>query len=141
MSGRPASDGRSHRNSKGRAPVSNPAGDVPGLAARMAAARLLAAVIDARTPLDGLTDAENGHPQFRALEGRDRGLVRAILTTALRFRVTIETMIGRQIERPLPANATTLTHILHVAAAQILFLDVPDSAAVDLAVTHEKGIS
>ena len=139
MSGRPASDGRSHRNSKGRAPVSNPAGDVPGLAARMAAARLLAAVIDARTPLDGLTDAENGHPQFRALEGRDRGLVRAILTTALRFRVTIETMIGRQIERPLPANATTLTHILHVAAAQILFLDVPDSAAVDLAVTHAKG--
>ncbi|MCO5071595.1 MAG: RsmB/NOP family class I SAM-dependent RNA methyltransferase [Rhizobiaceae bacterium] len=139
VSGRPASDGRSHRTSKGRAPVSKPADDVPGLAARMAAARLLAAVIDARTPLDGLTDAENGHPQFRALEGRDRGLVRAILTTALRFRVTIETMIGRQIERPLPANATTLTHILHVAAAQILFLDVPDSAAVDLAVTHAKG--
>ena len=35
-----------------------------GLAVRMAAARLLAAVIDARTPLDGLTDHDHGHPQF-----------------------------------------------------------------------------
>lgn len=105
----------------------------------MAAARLLAAVVDARTPLDGLTDHEHGHPQFRALDLRDRGLVRAILVTALRFRVTIGRMIGARIERPLPANATTLSHILHVAAAQILFLDTPDSAAVDLAVTHAKG--
>lgn len=111
----------------------------PGLPSRMAAARLLAAVVDARTPLDGLTDPENGHPQFRALEPRDRALVRAILITALRFRVTIGRMIGSRIERPLPANATTLTHILHVAAAQILFLDIPDSAAVDLAVTHAKS--
>ena len=29
--------------------------------------------------------------------------------------------------------------MLHVAAAQILFLDIPDSAAVDLAVTHAKS--
>ena len=29
--------------------------------------------------------------------------------------------------------------MLHVAAAQILFLDIPDSAAVDLAVTHAKA--
>lgn len=104
----------------------------------MAAARLLAAVVDAKTPLDGLTDNEHGHPQFRALDLRDRALVRAILTTALRFRVTIASLVDRQIARPLPANATTLVHILHVAAAQILFLDIPDSAAVDLAVTHAK---
>ncbi len=105
----------------------------------MAAARLLAAVVDARTPLDGLTDQEHGHPQFRALDQRDRALVRAILTTALRFRVTIGRLVAAQLERPLPANATTLMHVLHVAAAQILFLDVPDSAAVDLAVTHAKS--
>ena len=40
---------------------------IAGLAARKAAARLLAAVIDARTPLDGLTDNEHGHPQYKAL--------------------------------------------------------------------------
>ncbi|MDQ6437116.1 RsmB/NOP family class I SAM-dependent RNA methyltransferase [Mesorhizobium sp. LHD-90] len=111
----------------------------PGLAVRMAAARLLAAVVDAKTPLDGLTDQEHGHPQFKALDVRDRALVRAILVTALRHRRTIEKLIADRLHSPLPGNATTLSHILHVGAAQILFLDVPDSAAVDLAVTHAKG--
>lgn len=114
-------------------------GATPGLAARKAAARLLAAVIDARTPLDGLTDHEHGHPQYRALDMRDRALVRAILVTALRHRMTIAGLLARRLEKPLPPNATALSHILHVAAAQILFLDVPDSAAVDLAVTHAKS--
>jgi 16S rRNA (cytosine967-C5)-methyltransferase len=111
---------------------------VPGLAARKTATKLLSAVIDAKTSLDGLTDHDHGHPQFRALEMRDRALVRAILTTALRFRGTIEALVASRLDRPLPANAHTLSHILHVGAAQMLFLDVPDSAAVDLAVTQAK---
>lgn len=115
--------------------------EASGLAARKAAARLLAAVIDARTPLDGMTDHEHGHPMFRALDMRDRGLVRAILATALRFRRTIEALLAKRLERPLPRNASALQHILHVAAAQILFLDIPDSAAVDLAVRHAKSDS
>ncbi|MGE0281883.1 MAG: RsmB/NOP family class I SAM-dependent RNA methyltransferase [Rhizobiaceae bacterium] len=113
--------------------------DVPGLAARTTAAKLLGAVVDAHTPLDGLTDNEHGHPHYLALDMRDRSLVRAILATALRFRVTIEAMLARRLERPLPANANALSHVLHVAAAQMLFLDIPDSAAVDLAVTHAKS--
>jgi 16S rRNA (cytosine967-C5)-methyltransferase len=123
---------------QGKAPARQNSPAIPGLAARKAAARLLAAVIDAHTPLDGLTDNEHGHPQYRALEMRDRALVRAILATALRHRATISTLLARRLEKPLPANATALSHLLHVAAAQILFLDVPDSAAVDLAVSHAK---
>lgn len=123
----------------GNAKSQSPDVAVPGLAARKAAARLLAAAIDAGTPLDGLTDNEHGHPQYRALDLRDRSLVRAILATGLRYRVTIGKLIERRLERPLPANAHSLGHILNVAAAQILFLDVPDSAAVDLAVTHAKS--
>ena len=111
----------------------------PGLQARKTAARLLAAVIDKKTPLDGLTDNEHGHPQYLALEARDRALVRAILATALRYRNTIGALIASRLDRPLPANATALAHVLHVAAAQILFLDIPDSAAVNLAVLHAKG--
>lgn len=113
--------------------------DQPGLAARQAATRLLSAVIDARTPLDALTDGEHGHPQYLALDGRDRALVRAILVSALRFRRTIEAIIAGQLERPLPGNARSLSALLHVAAAQILFLDVPDSAAVNLAVAQAKA--
>ena len=128
-----------HRRKTNTRPAFDADADIPGLVARKAASRLLAAVIDAKTSLDGLTDHDNGHPQFRALDMRDRALVRAILTTALRFRGTIGALIAARLDRPLPANAHSLSHILHVAAAQILFLDVPDSAAVDLAVTQAKG--
>ena len=113
--------------------------DVPGLAARRTATRLLAAVIDAKTPLDALVDNEHGHPHYLALDGRDRALVRAILLTALRHRNTIAALVAARLERPLPANAHALAHILHIAAAQMLFLDVPDSAAVDLAVAQAKS--
>ncbi|MDQ0997310.1 16S rRNA (cytosine967-C5)-methyltransferase [Phyllobacterium ifriqiyense] len=109
--------------------------DRPGLAARQCATRLLGAVIEKHTSLDGLTDNHNGHPQYMELEDRDRSLVRAILGAALRNRGTIETAIGQMIDRPLPENAVALKHLLHVAAAQILYLDIPDRAAVDLAVT------
>jgi 16S rRNA (cytosine967-C5)-methyltransferase len=128
-----------HRSHAGSRSIVDDSAGTPGLAARRAAARLLAAVIDKKTPLDGLTDDEHGHPDYRALEARDRGLVRAILATALRFRMTISALIERRLDRPLPANATALAHILHVAAAQILFLDIPDSAAVNLAVIHAKA--
>lgn len=111
----------------------------PGLPPRQAAARLLGAVVDAKTPLDGLTDDAQGHPHYRALEFRDRSLARAILRAALRFRGTIGHLIGARLERPLPPNASALQHILHVGAAQVLFLDVPDHAAVSLAVAQAKA--
>ena len=111
----------------------------PGLATRRAAQRLLAAVIETRTSLDGLTDDEHGHPQFMALDPRDRALARAILASALRHRVTIVRLLSGLFDRPLPKNAANLLHVLHVAAAQILFLDVPDHSAVDLAVESAKS--
>ncbi len=128
-----------HRSHAGSRHIPDDGAGTPGLAARRAAARLLAAVVDKKTPLDGLTDDEHGHPDYRALDPRDRALARAILATALRFRMTISALIDRRLDRPLPSNATALAHILHVAAAQILFLDVPDSAAVNLAVVHAKA--
>ena len=130
---------REGAKAKPRSRPASPAADAPGLAARRAATRLLAAVVDARTPLDGLTDNEHGHPHYLTLEPRDRALLRAILATALRHRNTIAALIAARLDRPLPANAHALSHILHVAAAQMLFLDVPDSAAVDLAVTQARA--
>ena len=113
--------------------------DKPGLAARLCAQRLLAAVIETSTSLDGLTDDDHGHPQYRALEMRDRSLVRAILSSALRHRGTVSAFLARLLEKPLPENAKSLNHLLHVAAAQILFLDIPDHSAVDLAVEAARA--
>ncbi len=106
----------------------------PGLAARLCAARLLGAVIEKNTSLDGLTDNTHGHPQYLALEPRDRALVRAIIGSALRNRGSIERAINKRLDRPLPENAVALKHLLHVAIAQIFYLDLPDHSAVDLAV-------
>jgi len=86
------------------APVNEGKDARPGLAAREAAARLLAAVVDKKVSLDGLTDHANGNPAFLALERRDRELVRAILVTALRFRNTVEALISTR--RLSPAAST-----------------------------------
>ena len=116
-----------------------PSPDKPGLAARQAAHRILGAILDANSSMDGLTDEVHGHPQYLALEPRDRALVRAILLTALRNLGELDATISRFTEKPLPAGATGLRNILLAGLAQILFLDVPDHSAVDLAVTAAQA--
>ncbi len=130
------------RNAKGkRAALKASAGaralpySAPGLAARRAAASILSRIIEHRIPLDPLVDERSGAAQFRALPDIDRNLVRAILGTALRRRGELEAAIKRCLDRPLDENAGALSALLHVGAAQLLFLNVPDHAAVSLAVS------
>jgi 16S rRNA (cytosine967-C5)-methyltransferase len=110
--------------------------DPPGLAVRRTAVSILRQVLERGVPLDALTDEANGSEHFRALEGRDRALTRAILTATLRRKSEIDRAIERRLDRPLPPGSDALRAILQVAVAQILFLDVPDHAVVDLAVTQ-----
>lgn len=111
----------------------------PGMAPRQVAAKLLAAVIDRKTSLDGMLDAEGGNPGYRALSEPDRALARAILNTSLRHLPRIQVIIDSLVETPLPEGARSLYHILTIAAAQILYLDVPDHSAVDLAVEQARS--
>lgn len=108
--------------------------DKPGLAARVAAARILAAVLEKKTSLDGMLDSENGNPVYRALSVADRALVRAIVNSALRHLPRVEAALSMLLDGPLPQGARSLHHVLVVGAAQMLYLDVPDHSAVDLAV-------
>jgi len=105
-----------------------------GLEVRVTAAKLLAAVVDRKISLDGMLDLTHGNPAYKALSDADRALTRAILNTALRHLPRIETAIASLIDTPLPEGARALHHVLVIAAAQILHLDVPPHAAVDLAV-------
>jgi len=116
-----------------------PATPQAGLAVRLCALRLLGAVIDKKTSLNALTDNEHGHPHYLALSLRDRALMRAILGCTLRHRGIIEAHVTRLLEHPLPPNAHSLSHLLHITAAQILYLNVADYAAIDLAVTIAKN--
>ncbi|WP_018013100.1 RsmB/NOP family class I SAM-dependent RNA methyltransferase [Sinorhizobium medicae] len=111
----------------------------PGLKSRQAAAKILAAVVDRKTPLDGMLDPERGNPVYRELNDADRALVRAILNSALRHLPRIRAAIDSLLQTPLPEGARALEHVLTVAAAQILYLDVPDHSAVDLAVEQAQS--
>lgn len=106
----------------------------PGIQARAAAAKILSAVVDRKISLDGMLDNVNGNPAYRALPEADRSLVRAILNAALRHLPRIDATIASLLDSPLPEGARALHHVLVVAIAQILYLDIPDHSAVDLAV-------
>lgn len=119
---------------KGGGAASNRVAAKPGFEARAAATKILAAVVDRKVSLDGMLDPGNGNPAYRALPEADRSLVRAILNAGLRHLPRIEAALSSLIETPLPEGAHALHHVLVVAATQILYLDIPDHSAVDLAV-------
>ena len=109
-----------------------------GLATRRAATALLSAVLDQRQALDGLIDAAETDSAFNRLDDRDRRLARAIVSTTLRRLGEIEAALDRMIERR-PRRAGALIRVLQTAAAQILFMEVADHAAVSIAMEQIGG--
>lgn len=105
---------------------------VPGFAARRIAADMLDGVLRRRRALDDVL--EGGAAALAALDERDRALVRALVGTVLRRLGTLRHLLSLFLDRGLPAQAPRAETALLIGAAQILFLDVPDHAAVDLAV-------
>jgi 16S rRNA (cytosine967-C5)-methyltransferase len=108
--------------------------EVPGLAARRIAADILDNVLRRHRPLDTELDGPEQHPGLAALADRDRGLVRKLVATVLRRIGTLRHLLGKFLESGFPKDAPRVESALLIGAAQILFLDVPDHAAVDLSV-------
>ncbi len=103
------------------------------MAARVAAARAVAEALTLSRPLEERLAADLMLHRG-GLDARDRALTRSIATVALRRLGTIRKALARRLEKGMPKRGGTLEWTLIVAAAQILFLDTPDHAAVDLAV-------
>ena len=131
MKSRNSAGSNPHRTTK---PDNSGASKIRGLECRLVATTLLTRVFDDGRNLDALCDRQHGMRQFLALNEKDRALARAIAITALRHRNRIAAIMNRLMDRPPPKNARFLIHSLHVAATQILFMDIPESAAVNLAV-------
>jgi 16S rRNA (cytosine967-C5)-methyltransferase len=108
--------------------------EAPGLPARRIAADIIEGVLRRRRPLDEQFDGAGAHPGLAALSERDRALTRALAATVLRRLGTLRHLISLFLERGQPAQAPRVETALLLGAAQILFLDVPDHAAVDLSV-------
>jgi 16S rRNA (cytosine967-C5)-methyltransferase len=111
----------------------------PGFASRRAAADLLEGVLRRNRPLDEQLDGRHAVPALRELAERDRALARRIVATVLRRLGTLRRLIGELLDRGLPGNAPHIESALLTGAAQLLFLDIPHHAAVDLSVRLVQG--
>jgi 16S rRNA (cytosine967-C5)-methyltransferase len=108
--------------------------EVPGLAARRIAADILDGVLHKRRTLDEQLDGGAAHPGLKSLSDRDRALMRRLVATILRRLGTLGHVLSRLLDRGVPTDAPRAQSALLIGAAQILWMDVPDHAAVDLSV-------
>jgi 16S rRNA (cytosine967-C5)-methyltransferase len=115
-------------------PRTSPQPEVPGLAARKIAADIVDGVLRRRVPLDEQLSGRNAHIGLPTLADRDRALMRRLTATVLRRLGTLRHAVVGFLDKGFPADAPRVETILLVGAAQILWLDVPDHAAVDLSV-------
>jgi 16S rRNA (cytosine967-C5)-methyltransferase len=108
--------------------------EVPGLAARRIAADILDGVLHKHRTLDEQLDGAAAHPGLKTLSDRDRALMRRLVATILRRLGTLGHVLSRLLDRGVPTDAPRAQSALLIGAAQILWMDVPDHAAVDLSV-------
>ncbi|MBK9562442.1 MAG: MFS transporter [Micavibrio sp.] len=100
------------------------------LSARIVALNLLEDVLGRKNPLD---IALENSADFRTLPARDRSFCRMLVSTALRRLGQVDDLITKSEERP--GNKTLLLqNILRLGVTQIMFMNVPDHAAVDTSV-------
>jgi 16S rRNA (cytosine967-C5)-methyltransferase len=110
------------------------ASEVPGLAARRIAADILDGVLHRHRTLDDQLEGAGAHPALKSLSDRDRALMRRLVATILRRLGTLGHLLSRLLDRGIPTDAPRAQSALLIGAAQILWMDVPDHAAVDLSV-------
>lgn len=108
----------------------------PGQAVRMAAATAIGGILATGRTVDERMNSDSH--VLAGMEPRDVALMRSIIVVALRRLGTIRLALDRFMERRPPRKAQALEGILIAGVAQILFLDVPDHSAVDLAVRSAK---
>ncbi|MEP4704853.1 MAG: transcription antitermination factor NusB [Hyphomicrobiales bacterium] len=107
----------------------------PGYDARKRALDVVARVLDEGQPLEYLLDRNNDD----AMPANDRALARAIAATTLRRKGQIDRALGSLMQKPLGRRGGGAMHILRIAAAQILFMEVPDHASVSIAMDIAKS--
>jgi 16S rRNA (cytosine967-C5)-methyltransferase len=104
--------------------------------ARRAAAVLVAEVLGHGRTLD---DALAQTRSFTTLEGRDRAFARAIASTTLRRLGSVDAVLEKFLQKPLPESAALARAILRTGAAQLLVMHSPAHAVVSESVAVAHG--
>ncbi|WP_342025909.1 RsmB/NOP family class I SAM-dependent RNA methyltransferase [Microvirga guangxiensis] len=107
----------------------NQSDEQAGLGPRRLAWMAVAETMKRRVPLDDVLDELSPKENLSA---RDEALARAIAIVTFRRLGTLGRALNERLNRD--PKDERLLHLLAIGAAQILFLDIPDHAAVDSAV-------
>jgi 16S rRNA (cytosine967-C5)-methyltransferase len=104
---------------------STPAAEIPGSAARLAALRLIDAVLRRGEPLDRAAP-----PLLRPVpRADDRALATAIAQEVLRWLVDLDVLIDSAMRQPLPDDAKARS-VLRMMLVQVLRLGLPPHAVI-----------
>jgi 16S rRNA (cytosine967-C5)-methyltransferase len=109
-----------------------------GLAARLAAEQAVSEMLATGRALDDFFAATSLSPRLAGLDPRDRALARSIATVTARRLGSLRKLIAARLDRGLPKKSGALEATLLIGAAQLLFMNAPDHAVVDLAVRAIK---
>lgn len=128
-----------HKPASGQAGGSKSRRDPPGMAARQLAVNVLVQVLHRGQSLDETLASAFASDKGKALEPRDRAIARLIVTTVLRRSGELGAALRAHLDKPLPDDAGRLWTILLSAAAQLLVLETPAHAAINLAVEQVRA--
>lgn len=102
------------------------------LKARKVALSILQNVFSSHHTLDQALDSDR---EFAQLIQRDRAFVRMLVTTVIRRLGQIDDLIKKSLSRPdQPLSPPILHYVLRMGVAQLIFMNVPDHAAVNTSV-------
>ena len=107
----------------------------PASAVRTAAARLLCAVID-----QGVSLSDHLAPAAAQIGARDRGLFQEMVYGALRWHLRLDGFASRLLRKPLKARDRDVHCLLLVGLYQLLYMRLPDYAAISSTVQGARAL-
>jgi len=102
-----------------------------GLITREIAFDLLVQILAQKKPMDQVFSNYKG---FAGLESRDVNFVRMLVATCLRRKGQLDKIILSCQDKPKPLSPKNIYYVLYIGLCQVLYMDVPDHAAVDTTV-------
>jgi len=107
-----------------------------GLITRQIAFDLLHQILGQKKPMDQVFSNYKG---FAGLESRDINFVRMLVATCLRRKGQLDKIVEYCQDKPKPLNPKNIYYVLYIGLCQVLYMDVPDHAAVDTTVRLAEG--
>lgn len=107
-----------------------------GKASRQAAAEVVRQVLFEGVYIDQALASQASEGRFDA---RDRGLIRAISGTTLRRLGQIRNLLATHMKKPLAPKFASASCVLYTCVAQTCFMNIPNHAAIDIAVDILRG--